>query len=46
MSEKWNNWVKQPIAKKTEQLETSATQQFNKYSGQAKVQIRKPGDYY
>lgn len=46
MSEKWDRWVKQPIADTTQKYENSATQQFNKYSGQAKSQIRKPSDYY
>ena len=46
MSEKWDRWVKQPIANKTEQLENSASQQFNKYSRQAQQQARKPFDYY
>ena len=46
MSEKWDQWVKRPIADKTQQLENSATQQFNKYSQQAQEQIKKPGDYY
>ena len=46
MAEKWKNWVRDPIADKTKQLEDSATQQFNKYSSQAKEQIKKPGNYY
>ena len=46
MSEKWEQWVKQPIAKKTEELENSASQQINQYSTQAKAQINKPFDYY
>jgi hypothetical protein len=46
MSEKWNNWVKKPIGDATIKYENQASEQFNKYSGQAKAQIRKPGDYY
>ena len=46
MAEKWEKWVKKPISDKTQQLENSATQQFNKYSSQAQEQIRKPSDYY
>jgi hypothetical protein len=46
MSEKWDQWVKQPIADKTQQLETSAATQINKYSNKAKEQAYKPVEYY
>ena len=46
MSEKWENWVKRPIADKTIKIENSASQQYNKYSAQAQEQARKPFDYY
>jgi len=46
MAEKWNNWVKQPIAKKTRELEDSATQQINTYSAKAKATAYQPIDYY
>ena len=46
MSEKWDQWVKQPIVKKTEELENSASQQINKYSAQTKETAYKPIEYY
>jgi len=46
MSEKFTQWVKQPIAKKTQALENSASQQINKYSAQAKETAYKPVGYY
>ncbi|MCE8163299.1 MAG: hypothetical protein I3273_03925 [Candidatus Moeniiplasma glomeromycotorum] len=46
MSETFNNWVKQPIVNATEKYENQASEQINKYSAQAKTQIKKPGDYY
>ena len=36
LEKKWNNWVKQPIIDKTQQLEASASQQINTYSDKAK----------
>ena len=43
----WNNYVRHPIEKKTEQLENSASEQFNKYSNQAKeIAYNKPKNYY
>ena len=46
MSEKWDQWVKQPIVRKTEQLENSASRQINTYSTKAKETAYKPVDYY
>ena len=46
MSEAWDNWVKKPIARKTEELENSASQQINTYSNKAKETAYKPVDYY
>ena len=46
MSEKWNQWVKQPIANTTIKYENQASEQINKYSSQAQEQINKPFDYY
>ena len=46
MSEKWNQYVKQPIADKTQQLENQASQQINTYSNKAKQTAYKPVDYY
>ena len=44
MSEAWDNWVKKPIARKTEELENSASQQINTYSNKAKETAYKPVD--
>ena len=46
LSEQWDSWIKQPIAKKTEELENQANQQWDKYSNQAKEQVSKPLNYY
>ena len=46
LEEKWNNWVKNPIANKTEQMESQVSQKVNEYGGKAKEQINKPFDYY
>ena len=46
MSEAFDNWIKTPIGNATEKYENQASEQINKYSAQAKAQIRKPGDYY
>jgi len=46
LSEQWENKIKQPIAKKTEDLENQASQKWNEYSGKAKEQANKPFDYY
>jgi hypothetical protein len=44
--ETWDSYVKQPIARKTEELESQAAEQWNKYSDEAQVQMNKPLDYY
>ena len=46
MSEKWDQWVKKPIERKTEQLENSASQQINTYGTKAKETAYKPVNYY
>ena len=46
LSEQWERKVKQPIAKKTEDLENQASQKWNEYSGKAKETAWKPFDYY
>jgi len=46
MSEKWNNWVKKPIADATIKYENQASQQINTYSNKAQETIYKPIDYY
>ena len=53
MSEKWEQWVKRPIADATEKYENQASEQINKYSNQAKDYSNKakeaaykPVDYY
>jgi len=45
-SEQWENKVKQPIARKTEELEGQAAQQWNTYSKKAQETAWKPVDYY
>ncbi|CAJ0761308.1 7805_t:CDS:2 [Entrophospora sp. SA101] len=44
--ETWDEYVKQPIAKKTEELENQASQQIETYSAKAKETAWKPVDYY
>ena len=46
LSEQFDKRIKQPIAKKTEELENQASQKWNEYSGKAKEQANKPFDYY
>ena len=46
LSEQWDSWIKQPIAKKTEELESQAIQKIEEYSGKAKEQANKPLNYY
>ena len=46
LSEQWERKVKQPIAKKTEELENQASQKWNEYSGKVTEQANKPFDYY
>ena len=45
-AEQWENKVKQPIARKTEELESQVSQQINTYSGKAKKMAYQPIDYY
>ena len=42
----WDSYVKQPIAKKTEELEGQAAQQIDAYSAKAKATAYQPVDYY
>lgn len=44
--ETWDEYVKNPIAQKTEELEGEASKQWNEYSEKAKKQANKPFDYY
>ena len=46
LENKWENWVKRPIANKTEQIENQVSQKVGEYSDKAKEQINKPFDYY
>ena len=47
MSEKWDRWVKQPIANKTLQMENQVSQKVNEYGDKAKeVAYNKPLSYY
>ena len=46
LSEQFNKRIKEPIARKTEELENQASQKWNEYSGKAKEQANKPFDYY
>jgi len=53
MAEKYENWIKQPIERKTEELENLVTQQVNKasqiastHSQKAKETAYKPVGYY
>jgi len=44
--ETWDEYVKNPIAQKTEELENQASQQISTYSKKAQEQANKPLDYY
>lgn len=46
LSEQYEKRIKQPIARKTEELENQASQQINKYSTKALETAYKPIDYY
>ena len=46
LSEQWNSKLKQPIAKKTEELENQAVQQIDAYSAKAKATAYQPLDFY
>ena len=45
-NEQWDYYVKQPIARKTEELEGQVSQQINTYSDKAKKMAYQPVDYY
>lgn len=44
--ETWDAYVKEPIARKTEELENETVKQIETYSQKAKETARKPVDYY
>ena len=53
MAEKYENWIKQPVERKTLELESFVSQQVNKasriantHSQKAKETAKKPIDYY
>ena len=46
MNNKYEDWIKQPIERKTEELENQAAQQWNTYSKKAQETAWKPVDYY
>ncbi len=46
MSSAWKNWVKDPIAKKTIQLEDQVKQKVSPHISKAKETAYKPVDYY
>ena len=46
LNHKWENWVKRPIANRTEQMENQVSQKASEYGGKAKEQAQKPFDYY
>ena len=46
MSEKWDQWVKRPIADKTVQLESQVQQTVSPHISKAKETAYKPVDYY
>ena len=46
MNNKYENWIKQPIERKTEELENLVAQQVNTYGNKAKQTAYKPVDYY
>ena len=46
MNNKYENWIKQPIERRTQELETLVSQQVNTYGTKAKQTASKPVDYY
>ena len=46
LTEQFNKRIKQPIARKTEELESKTLEQIETYSNKAKEQAYKPIDYY
>ena len=46
LTEQFSRRIKQPIARKTEELEGQASQKWNEYSQKVQEQVNKPFDYY
>ncbi|RHZ35260.1 hypothetical protein [endosymbiont GvMRE of Glomus versiforme] len=46
MTDKYENWIKQLIEKKTQELENLVSQQVNTHSQKAKETAYKPVNYY
>ena len=46
MTNQYENWIKQPIERKTQELENLVSQQVNTYSTKAKETAAKPVNYY
>lgn len=46
LSEQWEKRIKEPIARKTEELENQASRKWNEYSQKAQETAWKPVDYY
>ena len=46
MNNKYENWIKQPIERKTTELENLVSQQVNTYGQKAKETANKPVNYY
>ena len=46
MNNKYENWIKQPIERKTTELENLVSQQVNTYGTKAKETANKPREYY
>ena len=46
LNNKYENWVKQPIERKTQELESFVSQQVNTYGKKAQATAYQPIDYY
>ena len=46
MNNKYENWIKQPIERKTQELENLVAQQVQTYGNKAKATANKPLNYY
>ena len=46
MNNKYEKWIKQPIERKTEELENLVSQQVQTYGNKAKETANKPREYY
>ena len=46
LNNKYENWVKQPIEQKTQELENFVSQQVNNYGKKAQATAYQPIDYY